>query len=548
MDIQTPAQAEAGSSSASTDSDSTGEFSLTVLSGSWKDFFKFVGPGWLIAIAACDPGNYQANIQSGALSEYRLIFTTFYMSLLSLYMNFLGARLSTYSQMNLAQVQHYFLDTWLCYFNWIIAEITTIITDIPEIIAMGIAIRVLFGVPSIVGVVVSLFTTMVLLLADRNIKLLEIIVGLMLMIMATTLIVDSGITNLDAPRFMAGWWYGFVELEIEDMWSVIGIIGCVCMPHNLYLQTNAVFQRPVKRDESTLSSAFTYTAIEPSIGIMIAFVLSACINGIAAETVFGMEGADEAGINDFDSFLVIPGSAYIWAVSLLFAGQAAAITTTYSGQIVMEGFVNIRLKSWQRALITRAIAIIPCVIVAVVFEGNVLNQIVNYVNVSLAFLLPFALTPLVKYGTSRRFLGKYAPRSSERYFAWCLAFCVYGINAVSLSLPGGGFFGDLLFGEEAPYKKSDNPSMFGFLMFMQVLIQIFYLGWNVYICSLPIDKQILDPTCFMKYKHEYKRKDLNALFFKGHETEQDYSRDSDVSSSSSDVFKDGSSSSSASSN
>merc|ERR1712062_68650 len=101
MDIQTPAQAEAGSSSASTDSDSTGEFSLTVLSGSWKDFFKFVGPGWLIAIAACDPGNYQANIQSGALSEYRLIFTTFYMSLLSLYMNFLGARLSTYSQMNL---------------------------------------------------------------------------------------------------------------------------------------------------------------------------------------------------------------------------------------------------------------------------------------------------------------------------------------------------------------------------------------------------------------------------------------------------------------
>merc|ERR1712232_325848 len=174
-------------------------------------------------------------------------------------------------------------------------------------------------------------------------------------------------------------------------------------------------------------------------------------------------------------------------LSLLAAGQSSAITTTYSGQYIMDGFLKIRLPIWKRALLTRLTAIVPCCIVALSTHGAALNIAVDIVNASLAVLLPFALTPLVKYCTSQRFMGDYATGPVETVFAWALAFAVYVVNALTISIPGGGMFSDMLFGASA---SVDKGIAWVFLFLLMIVVQAFLLLWNLYVAFMPLTAEM----------------------------------------------------------
>jgi natural resistance-associated macrophage protein len=289
--------------------------------------------------------------------------------------------------------------------------------------------------------------------------------------MSLALWMEMAFVSPNGSELVKGWMYGFVEVRSEDIFSIAGILGSVVMPHNLYLHTAAVQSRKVKRSEPIVRQAVKYCSIEPVLPIVISFFVNMAVVTIAAESVYGTENAQSVGLTDFcNYFQSLKGGCLFWGVALLAAGQSSAITTTYTGQYVMDGFLNLQLPTGVRAIVTRLVAIAPCVIVSVLFPDR-LNDMINIVNASLSFLLPFAFTPLVKYNCSERVMGKYASKGMEKCVLFAFAILVWAINAVALSWKGGGFFGGFVPDMAWSGKK------FLYVM-LQIAVQLFYAWWN----------------------------------------------------------------------
>ena len=239
----------------------------------------------------------------------------------------------------------------------------------------------------------------------------------------------------------------------------------------------------MERNPETIKEAAFWTAWEPVVPILVSFFINAAIVVVAATEVFEVYDDDDtrnnAGLTEFADYLKVPGGGIMFGIALLAAGQSSAVTTTYSGQYIMEGFLDLQFAPWKRAVLTRAVALVPCIIVSASASNDSLNVLVNYVNALLAVLLPFGLTPLVKFSTSEDFLGKEnVPGLAERTLLWAGAFLVYATNAFSLSAVGGGFFGDVVTG-----KQTAGTVQLGILM---DVVQVLYLAWNVYVIMLPI--------------------------------------------------------------
>lgn len=345
---------------------------------SFRDFMYFCGPGWFVSskfqysavqtlkplavqciyynithsshctfccctsfflslVAYVDPGNYQADIQAGATTRYYLLFCVWWSSLLSIYIQMLCVRLSYYGQMNLAQAQakHAASSRSMRYLNWAIAEFSTIITDLPEVIGIGIACNLLFGWPYYVGVLLSLITTMFFLATmNYGINVLEGIVFLFVFIMAIALFVEMSFVGVDTKELMEGWFIGFTKVTSEDVFSITGILGAVVMPHNLYLHSAACQARKVERKDHVIQQAVKWSSLETAIPIVFSFFMNMAVVAIAAERVYGqVPDGDQVGLTDFcEFFKTIKGGCILWSIALLAAGQSSAITTTYTGQ------------------------------------------------------------------------------------------------------------------------------------------------------------------------------------------------------------------------
>lgn len=447
----------------------------------WKDLWFFVGPGWLVSIAYIDPGNYQADIQAGATSRYTLLFAVWWSSLLSIYVQILCVRLAYYAQLTLAETQaRDSKSKWHRYISWILAEFSTMITDLPEVIGFGIACHLFFGWDYYVGVLLSLVTTLLFLgTLKYGIQYLEWIIVFFVGVMSAALWVEMAVVGPNTVDLLKGWVYGFVDVTEQDLFSIAGILGSVCMPHNLYLHTAAIQSRRVQRQEHVVKQAVKFCSWEPVLPILVAFFVNMAVVTIAAESVYGADGADEVGLSDFcNYFQSLKGGCVLWGVALLAAGQSSAITTTYTGQYVMDGFLNLQMTVQQRAIITRLAAIAPCVLVSVVFPDR-LNDMVNFVNATLSLFLPFALCPLVKYNCSERVMGRFASTGKEKIILHCFAIAVWAINAVALSIPGGGFFGDFV--PQMPW----SWGKVGWIV-LQVVMQIGYGWWNYSALFAPV--------------------------------------------------------------
>jgi len=443
----------------------------------WKDMLYFVGPGWLVSIAYIDPGNYQADIQAGATTQYYLLFTIWWSSILSIYVQVLCVRLGYYTQKTLAEVQANEFrqrgSTKRRYFAWFLAEFSVILTDLPEVIGIGIACNLFFGWPYWAGVLMSLLTTMCFLATMRcGMKILEWIIVGFVGIMSVALLVEMSFVRPDSEAIVKGWVYGFIDMTSDDLFTIAGIIGAVVMPHNLYLHTASIQSRKVVRRTEVVEKAVWYCSIEPILPIIISFFVNLAVVAIAAERVFGQENAALVGLTDFcNYFLSLRGGCFLWGIALLAAGQSSAITTTYTGQYIMDGFLELRLPIRVRAVVTRLVAITPCVVVSVAFP-NGLNFMINIVNAALGFLLPFALLPLIKYNCSPEIMGDHASKGGEKVLLYGFGIFVWLINAMTLSVPGGGFFGD--------YVNSSMEWSLARVVWIaaQIFIQLSYAWWN----------------------------------------------------------------------
>ena len=299
-------------------------------------------------------------------------------------------------------------------------------------------------------------------------RLLEIAICIFVAIMSVALWVEMSFVGPDTSALVKGWAIGFVDTTREDIFSLAGILGSVVMPHNLYLHTAAVQSRSqhVKQSPEVIQKAVKYCSIEPIMPIIVSFFVNMAVVAIAAESVYGSPNASSVGLTDFCTyFQSLKGGCLLWAIALLAAGQSGAITTTYTGQYVMDGFLQLQLPLWIRSIVTRLVAIAPSVAVSVMFPDK-LNQLVNIVNALLGLLLPFAFTPLVKYNCSERIMGEgNASRGLEKGILYLFAMAVWAVNAMTISMKGGGFFGEI---------TSDMPMSVEkvLLILVQLLLQV----------------------------------------------------------------------------
>mmetsp|Transcript_33394 Transcript_33394/g.38003 ORF Transcript_33394/g.38003 Transcript_33394/m.38003 type:complete len:591 (-) Transcript_33394:55-1827(-) len=456
----------------------------------WKDALYFVGPGWLVSIAYIDPGNYQADIQAGATTQYYLLFTIWWSSILSIYVQVLCVRLGYYTQQTLAEVQanefQQQQSTYKRYFAWFIAEFSVILTDLPEVIGIGIACNLFFGWPYPIGVLMSLITTMSFLATMQyGMHIVEGIIVAFVGIMSVALFVEmSFVKTINTSQLMKGWIYGFVDVTTDDLFTIAGILGAVVMPHNLYLHTASVQSRKVVRRDDVVRKAVWYCSIEPILPILVSFFVNLAVVAIAAERVYGTTNAATVGLTDFCNYFIgLKGGCLMWGIALLAAGQSSAITTTYTGQYIMDGFLQIRLPVKVRAIITRMVAITPCVIVSIFFPTH-LNQMVNIVNASLGFLLPFALLPLIKYNCSEIVMGhEHASKGIEKIILYSFGVLVWFINAITLPqyiIPTGS-------GSRSEDQKVMDWSIEKICwVVFHIVIQVGYAWWNFSCLFTPV--------------------------------------------------------------
>merc|ERR1712241_1160263 len=448
---------------------------------SFGSFIRYFGPGWLVCIAYVDPGNYQADIQSGAQTGYSQNWVILWTQLLSWYVQYMCVKLQHYTNTNLAEAMALQYPKYIRWLFWVIAEVSIILTDLPEVIGFAIAIN-LFNpsVPLFAGVLLSFLSTMVFLASlSKGSYFIELTACALVVIMSIVLFVEWDMSPTDSVAFAKGAFLPLLPMDASAIQSIIGIIGAVVMPHNLYLHSGALESRRAPNVEKYKRQAVWLGLWDPFTPILSTTVVNWAIAALAAIFVYGNPNApDNLGIASFPKYLDLKGGKTWEGIALIAAAQSSCITTTYSGQFVMDGFLKINLPKWARAIITRCVAVVPCVIVAAVLDDKAMELMIDVVNSSLAFLLPFALIPLTRLTTSKQYMGdKFVAGRIETWLIWAANLLCFGINFYTLVAPNGAYFG----------QYTSMATVVGVQMnIIQDLVCAFYIVCCVYMAFAPV--------------------------------------------------------------
>jgi len=411
-----------------------GSIAIPHTAGFWKKLFAFAGPGYLVAVGYMDPGNWATDLAGGAQFGYTLLSVIMVSNLMAILLQALAARLGIASGRDLAQACRDSYSRPTTIVLWILCEIAIAACDLAEVIGAAIALNLLFGLPLIWGVsLTALDVLIVLFLQQRGFRYVEaLVVGLILAI------AGSFATELWLARpDVAGLGWGFVpRTEILTnpamLYIAIGILGATVMPHNLYLHSSIVQTRKYLDTREGKREAIRFASIDSVVALMSALFINAAILVMAAATFHGSGHQDVADIADayqlLSPLLGTTAASVLFAVALLCSGQNATLTGTLAGQIVMEGFINLRLRPWLRRLITRLIAIIPAILVVVLYGDRGTGPLLILSQVVLSLQLPFAVFPLVMFTSDPAKMGEFANPGWVKALAWVVAFVIAGLN------------------------------------------------------------------------------------------------------------------------
>eukprot|EP01129_Flabellula_baltica_P014949 TRINITY_DN7335_c0_g1_i1.p1 TRINITY_DN7335_c0_g1~~TRINITY_DN7335_c0_g1_i1.p1 ORF type:complete len:500 (-),score=85.26 TRINITY_DN7335_c0_g1_i1:104-1603(-) len=400
---------------------------------SFKTLWKFTGPGWLMSIAYLDPGNIEADLQAGATTGYSLLWVLFWSTVMGLLLQLLAARLGVVTGKNLAQICRRNYAPVPRYVIWLMTEMAIIGSDIQEVIGSAIAFHALsLGyIPIWVGVIITVCDTFLFLLLERKgIRILEIFFCILIGIMAVTFGIEYGISEPDFIGVLKG--IAIPSIPKGATVQAVGILGAVIMPHNIYLHSALVQSRNIDRKQSgKVKEANFYNALESGIALFVSFIINAFVVSVFAQTFWTESSpASDIGLqNAGDKLKDVYGwpAYYIWAIGLLAAGQSSTMTGTYTGQFVMEGFIEFKTKIWVRVLVTRSIAIVPALLVAVLAQSG-LDTLDQWLNVLQYIQLPFALVPVLVFTSQRRIMGSFKNAAFVQIFCWILAMFVIATN------------------------------------------------------------------------------------------------------------------------
>jgi manganese transport protein len=395
----------------------------------------FAGPGYLVAVGYMDPGNWATDLAGGARYSYTLLSVVMLSNLMAILLQALAARLGIASGRDLAQACRDAYPRPVTMALWVICEIAIAACDLAEVIGAAIALQLLFGLPLLWGVsLTALDVLVVLYLQQYGFRYLETLVVVLIGGIAACFAVELWLAR---PAF-GGMVAGFVPQPeiLRDpamLYIAIGILGATVMPHNLYLHSSIVQTRRYSDTIDSRRDAIRYATIDSTVALMSALFINAAILVMAAATFHGTGHEEVADISDayklLSPLLGADTASLLFAVALLLSGQNATVTGTLAGQIVMEGFLQIRLRPWLRRLITRLIAIVPAMIVIVLYGDRAAGSLLILSQVILSLQLPFAVFPLVAFVGDRRKMGPLVMSRSLKLMAWPVAVLIASLNA-----------------------------------------------------------------------------------------------------------------------
>jgi manganese transport protein len=404
----------------------------------WRKLWAFSGPGFLVAVGYMDPGNWATDIAGGSRFAYRLIFVLMMSNLMAVLLQTLAARFGIVTQRDLAQACRDYYSRRTSFFLWVLCEIAIAACDLAEVIGSAIALNLLFGLPLIWGVCLTALDVLAILyLQHHGFRWLEALVVVLIGTIGTCYLAEIILVKPDFGAIARGF-APTAELftNREMLYIAIGMLGATVMPHNLYLHSSIVQTRAIERTREGLKTAMRYNFIDSFLALNFAFLINAAILVMAAATFFrqGMNEVAEIqhAYHTLSPLLGIPFASVLFAVALLCSGQNSTLTGTLAGQIVMEGFLNIRLAPWLRRLITRLIAIIPAVIAVAFYGTRGTAQLLIFSQVILSLQLSFAVFPLVQFTSDPGKMGEFVNPRWLKVLAWTVAVGIAGLNAYLL--------------------------------------------------------------------------------------------------------------------
>ncbi|GAA2825259.1 Nramp family divalent metal transporter [Pseudolactococcus raffinolactis] len=384
----------------------------------WKNILAFSGPGALVAVGYMDPGNWITSIGGGAQYGYLLLSVVLVSSLIAMLLQYMASKLGIVTGLDLAQATRKHTGRKLGFVLWIITELAIMATDIAEVIGGAIALNLLFGLPIIWGVILTVFDVLLLLfLMKLGFRKIEAIVITLISVIMIVFVYEVAISD----PVIADMLKGFIpQKEIFDrsqLTMALGIVGATVMPHNLYLHSSIAQARNYNRqDEDDVARAVRFSTWDSNIQLTVAFIINTLLLVLGAAMFFGRG----EGLGTFTSLynalqdnklagaVASPVLSTLFAVALLASGQNSTITGTLSGQIVMEGFINLKMPTWARRLITRGLSVIPVLIAAIYYHGREggLDTLMIQSQVFLSIALPVSMIPLVYFTSNEKIMGK----------------------------------------------------------------------------------------------------------------------------------------------
>ena len=401
----------------------------------WRRLMGFVGPGFLISVGYMDPGNWATDIAGGSQFGYTLLFVIMLSNLMAILLQSLSLKLGVATERDLAQLCRESYGPRTSFALWVMAEIAIAACDLAEVIGSAIALELLFHIPLFYGVLITGFDVLLILLLQRwGFRYVE---ALVIALIGTIIGLFGVQMFLSRPEY----WLALHDLVIPSpsivtnpamLYIGIGILGATVMPHNLYLHSSIVQSRRYERTPAGKREAIHMANIDSALALMIALFVNAAILIVAA-AVFHRSGHFEvAAIQDaykmLSPLLGAGAASTLFAIALLASGQNSSITGTLAGQVVMEGFIHIRLSTWLRRMITRSLAIIPTIIVVAFMGERGTEKLLILSQVILSFQLSFAVVPLVLFTGDRKRMGEFVNARWLQALAWTTAVVIAGLN------------------------------------------------------------------------------------------------------------------------
>ena len=403
--------------------------------GSWfRKFLAFAGPGYLVAVGYMDPGNWATDLAGGSKFGYSLLFVILLSNFMAILLQALAGKLGIVTGRDLAQACKDHYSKPVSFSLWVLCELAIAACDLAEVIGSAIALNLLFGIPMLAGVILTVVDVLlVMLLQNKGFRFIESLVIVLIVTIGGCFLIEMFWSQPQISDVMKG----FVPSKqiITDptmLYIAIGILGATVMPHNLYLHSSIVQTRQYEQTELGKRQAIKYSTWDSSIALFFALFINAAILIIAASTFHTTGHTDVAEIEDayrlLSPMLGTTAASVLFGVALLASGQNSTLTGTLAGQIVMEGFLNIRLAPWLRRLITRMIAIIPAVLVTWLYGAKGTTDLLILSQVILSLQLSFAVVPLVKFTSDKKKMGVFVNPLWLKLLAWTVAVVIAVLN------------------------------------------------------------------------------------------------------------------------